>query len=96
MKYTVLDYKGFENDLVMKNTNVLDNGLSYVFVFDNGYGASVIKHKYSYGNENDLFELAILDKNGEITNDTYITNDVLGWLTNEEVIECFKQIQSLQ
>lgn len=96
MKYTVLDYKGFENDLVMKNTNVLDNGLSYVFVFDNGYGASVIKHKYSYGNENDLFELAILDKNGEITYDTYITNDVLGWLTNEEVIECFKQIQSLQ
>ena len=95
MKYTVLDYKGFENDLVMKNTNVLDNGLSYVFVFDNGYGASVIKHKYSYGNENDLFELAILDKNGEITYDTYITNDVLGWLTNEEVIECFKQIQSL-
>lgn len=95
MEYTVLDYKGFENDLVMKNTNVLDNGLSYVFTFDNDYGASVIKHRYSYGNENDLFELAILDKNGEITYDTYITNDVLGWLTNEEVIECFKQIQSL-
>lgn len=95
MKYTVLDYKGFENDLVMKSTNVLDNGLSYVFAFDNGYGASVIKHRYSYGNENDLFELAILDKNGEITYDTYITDDVIGWLANDEVLEIFKQIQSL-
>ena len=35
------------------------------FKFDNGFGASVIKHFGSYGFEDDLFELGILKWTGE-------------------------------
>lgn len=93
MEYTLLNYEGFEQYLV--DSNVYCNGFCYEFQFENNYGASVIKHNYSYGNENDLFELAVLDNDGKLTFDTSITNDVLGWLTNEEVIEYFKAIQLL-
>ena len=92
MNYTLLNYEGFEQYLI--DSNVFCDGYCYEFQFENNYGASVIKHSYSYGNEDDLFELAVLDDR-EITYDTYLADDVLGWLTNEEVLECFKQIQSL-
>ena len=92
MEYTLLNYEGFEQYLI--DSNVFYDGFCYEFKFENNYGASVIKHNFSYGNENDLFELAVLNDR-EITYDTYITDNVIGWLTNEEVIECFKQIQSL-
>lgn len=92
MDYTLLNYEGFEQYLL--DSNVFCDGYCYEFQFENNYGASVIKHSYSYGNEDDLFELAVLDDRS-ITYDTCIANDVLGWLTNEEVIEYFKQIQLL-
>lgn len=62
--------------------------------FDNGYGASIIRHPYSYGNESGLFELAVL-KNGEICYDTHITNDAIGWLTEEKVNEILEEIKKL-
>ena len=93
--WTPLNYEGFEQYLMQKSTHKFLGGFQYEFQFDNGFGASVIKHDGSYGNVDDLFELAVLNENGEITYDTYIADNVLGWLTNEEVIECFKQIQSL-
>ena len=92
MDYTLLNYEGFEQYLL--DSNVFCDGYCYEFQFENNYGASVIKLSYSYGNEDDLFELAVLDDRS-ITYDTCIANDVLGWLTNEEVIEYFKQIQLL-
>lgn len=53
----------------------------------------------SYGYEQDLFELAVLKK---ITDDDYdlcystpITNNVLGWLTNEEVLVTLEKIKNL-
>ena len=33
----------------LSNTEYLNNGVRHVYNFDNGYGASVIKHDYSYG-----------------------------------------------
>ena len=92
MEYTLLNYEGFEQYLI--DSNVYCDGYCYEFQFENNYGASVIKHSFSYGNEQDLFELAVLNDR-EITYDTDITNDVVGWLTNEEVIDYFKAIQSL-
>lgn len=93
--WTPLNYEGFEQHLMKKSTHKHFGGFQYEFQFDNGFGASVIKHNESYGNVDDLFELAVLNEYGEITYDTYIADNVIGWLTNEEVIECFKQIQSL-
>ena len=92
MEYTLLNYEGFEQYLL--DSNVFCDGYCYEFQFENNYGASVIKHSFSYGNEQDLFELAVLNDR-EITYDTDIANDVIGWLTNEEVIDYFKAIQLL-
>jgi hypothetical protein len=63
--------------------------------FDNGYGVSVVLHSYSYGGRDGLYELAVLDSNDEITYDTTVTNDVIGYLTEEEVSNVMKEVQNL-
>jgi hypothetical protein len=63
--------------------------------FDNGYGASVVKSPFSYGGGDNLYELAVLGKDGQITYDTPITNDVIGYLTEEGVEELLINIQKL-
>jgi len=63
--------------------------------FDNGYGVSVVSHSYSYGGKDGLFEIAVLDKDGDLTYDTPVTNDVIGYLTEEDVTDVMKQVQEL-
>jgi len=62
--------------------------------FDNGYGASVIRSPYSYGGNQDLYELAVI-KDNAIRYDTPITDDVIGYLTEDEVTKYLGQIQNL-
>lgn len=82
------------NDLTFK-TLPDGMGISARTFFDNGYGVSVVKGPYTYGGPNGLYELAVLNSDGEITYDTEITNDVVGHLTESEVTNVLKQIQSL-
>jgi len=63
--------------------------------FDNGYGASVIQSPHSYGGNQDLYELAVT-KDIAICYDTPITDDVLGYLTEEQVTDYLRQIQELK
>ena len=63
--------------------------------FENGYGVSVVSHTYSYGGKDGLFEIAVLDKDGDLTYDTPVTNDVIGYLTEEDVTDVMKQVQEL-
>ena len=76
-------------------------GIQYRFKFDNKYGASVVKHSGSYGHEQDLWELAVIwyshpEKDiWYLTYDTDITDDVIGYLTDKEVISILKQISEL-
>lgn len=70
-------------------------GLRYVFLFENGYGASVVKNIFSYGNTRNLFELAVL-KDGQICYETEITDDVIGYLTNRQVLRILKRIKELK
>ena len=63
--------------------------------FDNGYGVSVVRTPYSYGGDKGLYEMAVLDKTGRVTYDTPITNDVLGYLTEDEVTEYMIEVQKL-
>ena len=63
--------------------------------FDNGYGVSVVSHTYSYGGKDGLYEVAVLDSNDELTYQTPVTNDVIGYLKPEEVSEVMEQVQKL-
>jgi len=62
--------------------------------FDNGYEASVVKSKYTYGGDKGLYELAVF-KDGEICYDTPITDDVIGYLRPEDVTDVMAKIQQL-
>ena len=63
--------------------------------FENGYGVSVVSHTYSYGGKDGLFEVAVLGKDGDLTYDTPVTNDVVGYLNPDEVTEIMEQVQNL-
>lgn len=67
--------------------------------FENGYGASVVRHNFSYGHEDGLWELAVLkwrdDGLADLDYTTPITDDVLGSLTDDDVERILKQIEGL-
>ena len=71
------------------------DGYQLVYKFDNGYGASVVKHNFSYGGRKGLYELAVLDKDGGLCYDTPITEDVIGHLTMGEVDKILVEISYL-
>jgi hypothetical protein len=91
-----------KNKVVMKTFKDLDfkphsNGMGGVqarIQFDNRYGASVVKSSFSYGGNQGLYELAVLFED-DITYNTPITDDVLGYLSEGDVTEHLKQIQEL-
>ena len=64
--------------------------------FENGYGASIVKHPYSYGGKDGLYEIAVIDSEGQITYDTSITNDVIGYLSEDDVARYVNEIKNLQ
>ena len=78
---------------------------SYTFKFKNGYGASVIclvdvdgGEIVTKGNENNPWEVAVLKFSGEnyrLDYSTEITNDVVGYLNNNQVTELLIKIETL-
>jgi hypothetical protein len=81
------------NDLTFLPSTYAD-GVHAMVTFDNGYGASVVKTDRSYGGKEGLYELAVLF-DGLISYDTPITNDVMGFLTEDEVTELLQKIENL-
>jgi len=71
-------------------------GVKCKMVFENGYGVSVVCHTHSYGSKNGLFEIAVLGKDGDLTYDTPVTNDVIGYLDPEGVSDIMEQVQELK
>lgn len=69
------------------------------FRFENNYGASIVKHRGSYGFDDDLFELGILEWVDDdihwLCYDTSIADDVIGYLTNEQVMDYLNKIKNL-
>ena len=83
----------------------ISGGIQKVYKFGNGYGASVISNNYSYGNEQGLWEMALLtfkyNRKGELMWDVVYRNDfangnVAGYLSDEEVLELLEWIKSLE
>lgn len=62
--------------------------------FPNGYGASILLGSMFYSNGVDTYELAVTNGDG-ITYDTPITSDVLGYLTQTELMDYIQQIEDL-
>jgi len=71
-------------------------GVKSRMMFENGYGVSVVSHTYSYGGKDGLFEVAVLGKDGDLTYDTSVTNDVIGYLSPDDVTDVMKQVQELK
>lgn len=97
-----LNYEGFDAYLI-KRMELTDyrQGVKYRFRFPNRFGASVIKHKYSYGYDCDLWELAVLrygadEDDWDLCYFTDITDDIIGHLTDKEVRELLQRIKDLE
>ena len=76
------------------------DGTQVVHKFENGYGASVVCHEFSYGDQG-LKELAVLtfpddDERYELCYSTEITEDVLGYLSDEDVADLLVKIEALE
>lgn len=74
---------------------LLHDGFQLVYKFQNGYGASLIRHQYSCGAEYGLYELAVLDKKGNLCYNTPVTDDIMGFLSEQDVKEKLLDIQAL-
>ena len=84
----------------MTSENLIDDrpcsgGTQRKYKFPNGYGASVVRHSYSYGHESGLWELAVMGADGHLTYETPITNDVIGYLDEAEVNATLASIAAL-
>lgn len=64
-------------------------------MFPNGRGVSIIRHDHSYGGNAGLFEVAVLDADGDLDYSTPVTGDVLGWLSVDEVLNTMKAVYDL-
>lgn len=78
------------NRLVSHETNKVFEGVQHVYTFKNGYGASVVKHKFSYGGNKGRWELALM-KDGELFYNGDFP-DVVGHLLDPDVDRWLKHI----
>lgn len=71
------------------------HGVQHIYKFPNGYGASVIMHEGSYGGRDGLWEVAILDQDGNLCYTTSITEDVIGYLDDEDLTSVLHEIKNM-
>ena len=81
-------------DLQFKPHSVDKKCLHAVIEFENGYGCSVVFGDRFYSNGIDTYEVAVLYA-GAISYNSGITDDVIGYVNDEQVTEIMKQIQEL-
>lgn len=84
----------FNNEQYLTSIRPFMGGHALRFTFPNGYIGSVVRHFGSYGGSQGLWEIAVM-YGDEIVYDTPITNDVLGWQTEEDVEQVLNQIREL-
>lgn len=76
-------------------------GDQLLFGFENGFGASVVRGGTSYGAGSGRFELTVITfkndnpANFQLVYHTDVTDDVLGWLTIDDVVRHLAQVQQL-
>ena len=76
--------------------NAAFGGERAVVYFANGYGASVVRGRLTYGGKDGLYELAVIERETErLVYTTPITDDVLGHLSPEDVTRTLGEIAAL-
>jgi hypothetical protein len=70
------------------------------YIFYNHYGVSVIRGPYTHGGKEGLYELAVLymapgNEYSELVYDTPVTNDVVGYLTPDDVTRLMAKVEAL-
>lgn len=83
---------------IPSKTNNLKGGVQKLYFFPNDFGASVIRHRFSYGFNEGKWELAVLKGTPEaysLCYSTPITDGVIGHLSEEEVENILSQIEIL-
>jgi len=96
MKFTDLNFQPHPNW----------DGVQAKHFFPNGYGVSVVQFTIpyssgsggSYGADRGLYELAVLqglEEDWKICYDTPITDDVMGYLTTEDIDTVLNQVENL-
>ena len=69
-------------------------GVGVAVLFPNGYGADIVRHQHSIGGPGS-WELAVTDCRGHLIYDTPITDNVIGYLDEKEVIDICRDINDL-
>jgi hypothetical protein len=70
-----------------------------VMFFDNGYGVSVVCGTGTYGGGEGLYELGVIignPKSYTLTYATPVTDDVLGYLTEQDVTDTMAKVAALE
>lgn len=91
----IKEYKDFQAHNGLYEHKQRHNREQWWFKFDNGYGASVITGELACGNNAKPYELAVLHHD-ELCYDTPITDDVIGYLTSDEVFDLLDKIEQLE
>lgn len=87
-------------DFTPTRSRPMHGGAQHLYVFPNGWAASVVRHDFSYGGDAGLWELGVGTFASEaegfkLDYSTPITDDVLGQLTDAEVSALLAQVRDL-
>ena len=82
-------------DLLTFEDTKIPQGVEAKVEFPNGWGASIIKNDWSYSGRSGLFEIAVLDKEGKLSSETDIADDVIGWQDEKDIDRVLTAISKL-
>lgn len=81
-------------DGMIPGTTLENTKERWVFLFPNGFGASVIRGTTTFGGNQGLFELAVIQGTNPLKVEM-VDDDVLGWLTTKDVVKKLVEIEGL-
>lgn len=74
--------------------HISGEGIRAFMLFENGFGISVVKSKFSYGGSYGMYELAVTDKDENLVHgNPILEDDISGWLNEQDVTNIMKKMQ---
>lgn len=71
-------------------------GVRITIKFENSFSAVVINNVFSFGGDEGLWEINILDADGYLIDTVLGDHGIMGWLTAEEVVSALDSISKLE